>query len=93
MELATLAKVIEGNMDVWLTLRSNKLQPAGGMAHREYSQRFYKHIAVSGGPGCGKTTLMERGGVRMMRERFKDNWTGRMFSWNLFQSPLETRRV
>src|SRR4051812_22995224 len=87
-ELVTLTEVIKGNMEVWNKLRSKKLEPSEGMANREYSQRFYKHIAVSGGPGRGKTTLMERGGVKVMRELFKDNWTGRVFSWNLVQSPL-----
>ena len=43
------------------------------------------------GPGRGKTTLMQRGMLQLMRTQFKDRWSGRSFSWDLVvTSPTDT---
>lgn len=81
-----LANRIERNISIWSRWRNGKPETAD-----EISKRTYEHPAVATGPGRGKTTLMQRGMLQLMRTKFKDRWSGRSFSWDLVNSsPTDT---
>ena len=85
-ELDLLANRIERNISIWSRWRNGKPETAD-----EISKRTYEHPAVATGPGRGKTTLMQRGMLQLMRTKFKDRWSGRSFSWDLVNSsPTDT---
>jgi hypothetical protein len=51
-------------------------------------KRTHIHPPVAGQSGIGKTSLMQRGCVRLMDEHFKSKWTGRSFAWDLKREPM-----
>jgi hypothetical protein len=81
-ELGLLEDSIKRNIDLWTRLKSKKFTAA--------TADTYQHLAVATGPGRGKTTLMQRGMLLLMCKRFKDEWSGRAFSWDLVDAPTDT---
>ena len=89
-ELKILQDCIQTNIGVWKMWCSLSKDPH--MQHQvlEGGKRAYCHPAVAGGPGRGKTTLMQRGIMKIMRKNFVNEWTGRAFGWDLEQSEAST---
>lgn len=82
-EMELLRSCVKRNVDAWRAWGASSTMPA-----QEGDKHAYRHPAVVGARGVGKTAFMQRGLVKMMEERFEDTWTGRAFAWNLAQTPL-----
>ena len=87
-KIRQLKECLQKNMTVWQSWCAGARKASGNAKMTaEIGKREYRHPAVVGGPGRGKTTLMTRG-LKLLLEDFKKNYTGRSFLWDLADSPL-----